>query len=94
MGATPATRRQGTCAMSAPTSATESLPTDPDVPTPPNQPDWAPLEHAPDCATFLVTSRAERTYGGYCPAENVAAGLLWQGQKYRADPRRRDWCGA
>ena len=56
---------------------------DPNVPTPPNQPDWAPLEHAADCATFLVTSGAQRTYGGYCnPTENAAAGLLWQGQQY------------
>jgi hypothetical protein len=56
---------------------------DPNVPTPPNQPDWAPLEHAADCATFLATSGAQRTYGGYCnPTENAAAGLLWQGQQY------------
>lgn len=55
----------------------------PNGPTPPNASDWAPLEHAADCATFLVTSGAQRTYGGYCnPAENAAAGLLWQGQKY------------
>lgn len=55
----------------------------PSGPTPPMQPDWAPLEHAADCATFLVTTGAERTYGGYCnPAENAAAGLLWQGQRY------------
>ena len=52
-------------------------------PTPPMQSDWAPHEHAADCATFLVTSGAERTYGGYCnEAENAAAGLLWQGQQY------------
>lgn len=55
----------------------------PNGPTPPNASDWAPLEHAADCATFLVTSGAERTYGGYCnPTENAAAGLLWQGQRY------------
>ncbi len=47
------------------------------------QPDWAPLEHAADCATFLATTGAERTYGGWCnPAENAAAGLLWQGLRY------------
>ncbi|MCF6376081.1 hypothetical protein L2K70_00510 [Nocardioides KLBMP 9356] len=57
--------------------------TNPSGPTAPMQPDWAPLEHAADCATFLVTSGAQRTYGGWCnPTESAAAGLLWQGQKY------------
>ena len=55
----------------------------PSGPTPPMQPDWEPLEHAADCATFLVAPGAQRTYGGYCnPAESAAAGLLWQGQRY------------
>ena len=55
----------------------------PSGPTAPMQSDWAPLEHAADCATFLVTSGAERTYGGYCnPDESAAAGLLWQNQRY------------
>jgi hypothetical protein len=55
----------------------------PSGPTPPMEPDWAPVEHAADCATFLATAGAERTYGGYCnPGENAAAGLLWQGQRY------------
>ncbi len=55
----------------------------PSGPTAPMQPDWSPLEHAADCATFVATSGAERTYGGYCnPAESAAAGLLWQNQRY------------
>ncbi|GAA1914398.1 hypothetical protein [Nocardioides hwasunensis] len=45
--------------------------------------DWAPLEHAADCATFLVTGGAQRTYGSWCnPTESAAAALLWQNLRY------------
>lgn len=56
---------------------------DPNVPTPPMDPEWAPLEHAADCATRVIYPNQVRTYGGYCnPTEMAAAGLLWQDQKY------------
>lgn len=56
---------------------------DPAVPTVPMAPDWAPLEHAADCAKELISPERYRTYGGYCnPAEYAAAGLLWQNQRY------------
>ncbi|MDZ5661019.1 hypothetical protein SFC79_04515 [Nocardioides sp. S-58] len=56
---------------------------DPAVPTIPMAPDWAPLEHAADCAKELISPERYRTYGGYCnPTESAAAGLLWQNQRY------------
>ena len=56
---------------------------DPAAPVIPMQPDWAPLEHAADCAKELISPERYRTYGGYCnPAEYAAAGLLWQNLKY------------
>jgi hypothetical protein len=56
---------------------------DPNVATPPMDPEWAPLEHAADCATRVIYPNQVRTYGGYCnPTEMAAAGLLWQDQKY------------
>ncbi|MBC2931814.1 hypothetical protein [Nocardioides sp. zg-1228] len=56
---------------------------DPAVPTVPMAPDWAPLEHAADCAKELISPERYRTYGGYCnPTEYAAAGLLWQDQRY------------
>ncbi|RYB94399.1 hypothetical protein EUA93_08610 [Nocardioides oleivorans] len=55
----------------------------PSGPTTPMAADWAPLEHAADCATSIITGGIQDTYGGYCnPAETAAAGLLWQGQRY------------
>lgn len=56
---------------------------DPNVVTVPMAPDWAPLEHAADCAKELISAERYRTYGGYCnPAESAAAGLLWQNLTY------------
>lgn len=56
---------------------------DPNATQIPMAPDWAPLEHAADCAKELISSERYRTYGGYCnPDEYAAAGLLWQNQRY------------
>ena len=56
---------------------------DPNVPTPPMQPQWEPLEHAADCATLAIYPNNKRTYGGYCnPGELAAAALLWQNARY------------
>ena len=56
---------------------------DPNAPSIPMSPRWSPLEHAADCAKELISPERYRSYGGYCnPAEYVAAGLLWQNQRY------------
>ena len=75
--------RDGLDVMEARSAAVFVADNDPAGPTVPMAPDWAPLEHAADCAKELISPERYRTYGGYCnPTEYAAAGLLWQNQQY------------
>ena len=74
--------RKAFVARSAEVFAPDNNP-DPNVATVAMAPDWAPLEHAADCAKELISPERHWTYGGYGnPAESAAGGLLWQNLTY------------